>query len=68
MERAQACLEREVKIYDWYLGGWCYAFELYENGELLASCGNFFGYPTDAKTEILDGLGLPEDEVEIIEE
>jgi hypothetical protein len=67
MERAQACLEGEVKTYDLYMGGWCYAFELYENDELLESCGGLFGYPEEVKTAILADLGIREDEVEIIE-
>lgn len=46
-EKAEALMRSEVAVYDSYLRGECYGFELYKNGELEDSCWGFIG---DMKT------------------
>lgn len=47
-QKAEALLRSEVEVYDSYLRGECYGFELYENGELSESCWGFIGNLEDA--------------------
>lgn len=42
-QQAENQLRREVEIYDAYLRGECYGYELYKNGELEDSCWGFVG-------------------------
>ena len=42
-EQAENRLKDEVRIYDAYLRGECYGYELYKNGELTDSCWGFVG-------------------------
>lgn len=42
-EKAEQMLRDEVELYDAYLRGECYCYELYEDGELVHSCGGFTG-------------------------
>ncbi len=60
MERAEWCLESEVKRYDYYLSGQCYGVRLYENGEETESIWGFLGNLSDVLKEIVD-YTLPED-------
>jgi len=44
-ERAERCLKAEVETYGQYVNGEVYWFGIEdENGELIDSCGGFFGY------------------------
>ncbi len=43
LSTAEAALQGEVEVYDAYLRGECYGFELYKNGELDSSCWGFLG-------------------------
>ena len=60
MERAEWCLQSEVRRYDYYLSGQCYGFRLYENGEETESVWGFLGSLSDVLKEIVDYI-LPED-------
>lgn len=47
LEKARKCLEAEVQEYDAYLTGEVYAYTVTdEQGELLSSCGGFYGVET----------------------
>ena len=56
--RAQAenRLKDEVRIYDAYLRGECYGYELYKNGELTDSCWGFIGSFDEATKDIAEYL------------
>jgi hypothetical protein len=45
-ERAEQMLREEVKVWDAYIMGEVYAFDIVdeESGSLLDSCGGFYGY------------------------
>lgn len=45
-------LKEEVELYDAYLHGECYCYELYKDGDLLDSCGGFFGFFENAVKEM----------------
>ena len=47
-KKAESVMKSEVAIYDCYLRGECYGFELYKNGELEDSCWGFMGNFADA--------------------
>ena len=49
-------LKGEVAEYDAYLRGECYCFELYEDGELLHSCGGFTGAFDKAVKDMIEYL------------
>ena len=49
-------LKGEVAEYDAYLRGECYCFELYEDGELLHSCGGFTGTFDKAVKDMIEYL------------
>ena len=49
-------LKEEVAEYDAYLRGECYCFELYENGELVHSCGGFTGAFDKAVKDMVEYL------------
>jgi len=46
-DRARKVLESEVKIYDQYLTGMVWGFEIEEDGEHVDSCWGFFGNTLD---------------------
>ncbi len=59
LETAKAALQGEVEVYDAYLRGECYGFELYKNGELDSSCWGFLG---DIQEAVKDMAGhLPKE-------
>ena len=49
-------LKEEVAEYDAYLRGECYCFELYEDGELVHSCGGFTGAFDKAVKDMVEYL------------
>lgn len=49
-------LKEEVAEYDAYLRGECYCYELYEDGELLDSCGGFTGAFDKAVKDMIEYL------------
>lgn len=49
-------MKSEVAVYDSYLRGECYGFELYKNGELSDSCWGFIGSLEDACKAMADYL------------
>ena len=55
-EKAEQMLRDEVELYDAYLRGECYCFELYEDGELLHSCGGFTGAFDKAVKDMIEYL------------
>lgn len=55
-EKAEQMLRDEVELYDAYLRGECYCYELYEDGELEHSCGGFTGAFDKAVKDIADYL------------
>lgn len=55
-EKTEDLLRREVTVYDFYLRGECYGFELYKNGELSDSCWGFIGNLEDASKDMADYL------------
>lgn len=51
---ARGCMEQEVKTYDDFLTGEVYGYQVIApNGEDVASCWGYFGYPDD-KSYIMD--------------
>ncbi len=55
-EQAENRLKDEVRIYDAYLRGECYGYELYKNGELADSCWGFIGSFDEAIKDIAEYL------------
>ena len=55
-QRAEDLMRSEVAVYDCYLRGECYGFELYKNGELTDSCWGFMGALDDIKKDMADYL------------
>lgn len=55
-EKAEQMLRDEVELYDAYLRGECYCFELYEDGELVHSCGGFTGAFDKAVKDMVEYL------------
>ena len=55
-QKAEALMRSEVAVYDSYLRGECYGFELYKNGELSDSCWGFIGSLEDACKAMADYL------------
>lgn len=51
-KRAVAALSAEVELYDKYLSGECYGFQLYKNGEEEDSCWGFLGDFNEIKEDI----------------
>ena len=51
-QKAENLLRREVEIYDTYLRGECYGYELYKSGELEDSCWGFIGSVNEALKDI----------------
>ena len=49
-------LDSEVAVYDSYLRGECYGYELYKNGELEDSCWGFLGPVEEAVQAIAEHL------------
>lgn len=54
--QVEELLKGEVAEYDAYLRGECYCYELYEDGDLLDSCGGFTGSFDKAVKEIAEYL------------
>lgn len=59
-------LKEEVAEYDAYLRGECYCFELYEDGELVHSCGGFTGAFDKAVKDMAEYL--PDDCAEMVDD
>lgn len=55
-QKAKDLLRGEVKVYDAYLRGECYGFELYKNGELEDNCWGFIGNIQEACQAIREYL------------
>lgn len=55
-QRAEDLMRSEVAVYDCYLRGECYGFELYKNGELTDSCWGFMGALDEVKNDMADYL------------
>lgn len=55
-QKAEARLRSEVEVYDTYLSGECYGYELYKNGELEDSCWGFIGSYKDVLKNIEEYL------------
>lgn len=55
-QQAENQLRQEVEIYDAYLRGECYGYELYKNGELTDSCWGFIGSFDTACKDIAEYL------------
>ena len=55
-KKAEDLMKSEVAVYDSYLRGECYGFELYKNGELSDSCWGFIGNLSDACKAMADYL------------
>jgi len=55
-KRAEDLMHSEVAVYDCYLRGECYGFELYKNGELTDSCWGFLGDLDSVKKDMADYL------------
>lgn len=55
-QKAEELLKSEVAVYDSYLRGECYGFELYKNGELSDSCWGFMGELDEACRAMADYL------------
>jgi hypothetical protein len=50
LDLAEQCLRDEVKAYDQHLTGEVYWFRLFDpDGEIVASCGGYYGYPEGMK-------------------
>ena len=55
-QKAEELMKSEVAVYDSYLRGECYGFELYKNGELSDSCWGFMGELDEACRAMADFL------------
>lgn len=52
LAKARKCLEAEVEIYDQYLRGECYQYQLYDGIHLVDDCGGFYGDDVQVKKAI----------------
>lgn len=59
-------LKEEVAEYDAYLRGECYCFELYEDGDLVHSCGGFTGAFDKAVKDMVEYL--PDDCAKMVDD
>lgn len=55
-DQAKQLLKSEVNVYDRYIRGECYGFELYKNGNLEDSCWGFIGEIDEVKGSIKEYL------------
>lgn len=55
-QQVERALEAAIKEYSLYANGDCYAYEIYEGGELVDSCSGFF---TDDIEELFRSAGEP---------
>ena len=55
-KKAEDLMRGEVAVYDAYLRGECYGFELYKDGELTDSCWGFMGDFNDVRKSMADYL------------
>ena len=55
-KKAENLMRSEVAVYDSYLRGECYGFELYKNGELSDSCWGFMGDLNDVCKDMAEYL------------
>ena len=62
--QVEELLKGEVAEYDAYLRGECYCYELYEDGDLLDSCGGFIGAFDKAVKDMIEYL--PDDCAEMV--
>lgn len=56
MKRAGEVLAAEVELYDKYLSGECYGFQLYKDGEEMDSCWGFLGEFEEVREDIAEYL------------
>ena len=56
MKQADAVLSAEVELYDRYLSGECYGFQLYKDGEEKDSCFGFLGNFEEVREDIAEYL------------
>lgn len=56
MKQANAVLSAEVELYDKYLSGECYGFQLYKDGEEKDSCFGFLGNFEEVREDIAEYL------------
>lgn len=56
MKRAEKALASEVELYDKYLSGECYGFQLYKDGEEMDSCWGFLGDFEEVRKDISEYL------------
>ncbi len=56
MKRAEKALTSEVELYDKYLSGECYGFQLYKDGEEMDSCWGFLGDFEEVRKDISEYL------------
>ena len=55
-EKAEQMLRDEVELYDAYLRGECYCYDLYKDGKLEHSCGGFIGAFDKAVNDMIEYL------------
>ena len=65
-EMIKKALRDEVEIYDAYLRGECYGYELYEKGELKESCWGFIGDMDEVRKRIAEQL--PDDCKDLVDQ
>ena len=65
-EMTKKALRDEVEIYDAYLRGECYGYELYEKGELKESCWGFIGDMDEVRKRIAEQL--PDDCKDLVDQ
>lgn len=56
IKRAEKALTSEVELYDKYLSGECYGFQLYKDGEEMDSCWGFLGDFEEVRKDISEYL------------
>lgn len=56
MKQVAEALEAEVELYDKYLAGECYGFQLYKDGEETESCWGFLGDFEEVREDISEYL------------
>lgn len=64
--KAEQMLREEVELYDAYLRGECYCYELYKDGELEHSCGGFTGAFDKAVKDMVEYL--PDDCAKMVDD
>lgn len=64
-KKAEDLMRSEVTVYDAYLRGECYGYELYKNGELSDSCWGFIGTLDKVRKDIMSYL--PEECMDMVE-